>query len=185
MADEPLGPEGEVDAVEDRYSEFHEWMSTSPQVYRGALDAAVQHQLAAAVDTQLQPWRPIGPRNVGGAVRCIVQDPRTPTTLYAGSAQGGVWKTEDDGYFWRPVSPPGMLVPVAALAMAPTNSQVLYAGTGDTLYGGLAGRGIWSTTTGGNAWVQMVVPPPHRARPHRRPPRREPRTSTVGSSSIP
>ena len=32
---------------------------------------------------------PIGPRNIGGRIRALAQDPQTPRILYAGAAQGG------------------------------------------------------------------------------------------------
>ena len=49
------------------------------------------------------PWVALGPRNVGGRIRCIAQDPINTATLYAGSAFGGLWKTENRGDTWRPI----------------------------------------------------------------------------------
>ena len=59
------------------------------------------------------PWVALGPRNVGGRIRCIAQDPINTATLYAGSAFGGLWKTENRGDTWRPI---GFFLPAPAHA---------------------------------------------------------------------
>ncbi len=39
---------------------------------------------------------------VTGRITSIVVDPNDPNTIYAGAAQGGVWKTTDRGKTWNP-----------------------------------------------------------------------------------
>ena len=65
----------------------------------------------------------------------LALDPTTPTTLYAGTDGGGVFKTTDGGASWSPVNT-GLtcgrsLSPcnVSALALDPTTPTTLYAGT--------------------------------------------------------
>src|ERR1700674_3942187 len=86
---------GEADRPEERLQKTADWLSVAPQAFGGVVEAAVLHAKAAPPDASAEPWTPIGPRNVGGAVRSFAQNPITPTTLYAGTAHGGVWKTVD------------------------------------------------------------------------------------------
>ncbi|HWK89325.1 MAG TPA: hypothetical protein VNP72_04995, partial [Longimicrobium sp.] len=156
----------EDDDAAEREEELHRWLGTTPQVFRGVIQAALDHALAAPPDPLQQPWTPLGPRNIGGAIRSIVQDPRHPQTLYAGAAQGGLWKTEDEGYSWRPLPDPALVAPIGALAIAPSNPRVLYAGTGEPYYStpvflrGVAGRGLYRSVDGGDSWQRLVGPVP-------------------------
>jgi hypothetical protein len=49
------------------------------------------------------PWLSIGPRNVNGRVKALAVHPTDPSTVYAGAASGGVWKSTDAGQSWRPL----------------------------------------------------------------------------------
>ena len=110
-------------------------------VLSGVLDDAIDYASdPVRADALARPWVPIGPRNIGGRIRTLAQDPKNPNTLYAGSAIGGVWKTEDAGDTWTPLDlfprPAGggtahQGLPIGALAVAPRNPQVIYAGTGE------------------------------------------------------
>src|SRR6185436_12865755 len=115
----------------------------------------LRHAQGAPVDLQPETWIPLGPRNVGGAVRALAQNPAHPATLYAGSAQGGLWKTEDDGYSWRPVGEPELIAPVSAVALAPSNPRVLYAGTGEVAARLLGGRGVFRSGNAGGSWTRL------------------------------
>ena len=42
-------------------------------------------------------WVPLGPGNIGGRTRSIVFHPDQPDTMWAASAGGGVWRTDDAG----------------------------------------------------------------------------------------
>ncbi len=96
-------------------------------------------------------WEAIGPNNVGGRVRSLVIHPTNPNKLFAGSASGGVWTTDDGGLNWRPTSDSVATLAVGSLAMDPNNGNVLYMGTGEAL-AGLPGGGIYKTIDGGNTW---------------------------------
>ena len=112
-----------------------------PHVFYSVLDQTINHASnVCPADAAAQPWAPLGPRNIGGRIRVIAQDPRNPDILYAGSGFGGVWKTEDGGDTWRPLddfrpagspTPVHRALPVGHIAIAPSNSQILYVGTGE------------------------------------------------------
>ncbi len=99
--------------------------------YRLAIQAAVNFSLAAPADPNLLPWRQWGARNIGGRVRSIVQHPENPSVFYAGSAQGGVFRSADGGDTWQPVGLPQDSFPVGAMAIAPSRPSVIYVGTGE------------------------------------------------------
>jgi len=110
-----------------------------------------------------QTWTPLGPRPLvdgrtfrleSGRVTSIAVDPSNPSTLYLGSAGGGIWKSTDRGANWLPV---GDHLPSLAIGVAtpdPNNAGVMFAGTGalGPADVDLAGAGIVITKTGGSTW---------------------------------
>ena len=96
-------------------------------------------------------WESIGPNNVGGRVRSLVIHPTNPNKLFAGSASGGVWTTDDGGQNWRPPSDSLATLAVGSLTIDPKNGDVLYMGTGE-VRAALPGGGIYKTIDGGNTW---------------------------------
>jgi hypothetical protein len=50
-------------------------------------------------------WDKAGPLNYAGRVTSLVVDPHNPDKLFAGSAAGGVWRTDDGGKSWNPPGP--------------------------------------------------------------------------------
>jgi len=101
-------------------------------------------------------WIPLGPGNIGGRTRALAIHPITPTTMYAASSGGGVWKTTDGGATWSPLSDLLPSIAVYSLAMDPNAPDTLYAGTGEPL-GSVArrGAGIFKTIDGGATWNQL------------------------------
>ena len=97
---------------------------------------------------------------VSGRVTAIVVDPTDSNIVYAGTAQGGVWKTSDGGATWTPQNDNNVSLAIGALAMDPSNHLVLYAGTGEGNFSGDSyyGNGILSTADGGaTPWVELAT----------------------------
>jgi photosystem II stability/assembly factor-like uncharacterized protein len=90
-------------------------------------------------------WTSNGPEGV--YVGALAVDPTTPTTLYAGTENGRVFKSADGGGTWN-AAHAGLTspYPVRALAIDPTAPTTLYAATSDWLYKSTDGAGTWSTT---------------------------------------
>jgi hypothetical protein len=96
-------------------------------------------------------WRFIGPINIydsannagqtptSGRVNAVAFDPAHRDTWYAGSSNGGVWKTTNAGVTWSPVDRNWPLLFVSSLAVDKTGKNI-YAVTGDCPSG--AGPGI-------------------------------------------
>lgn len=126
----------------------------------GPLHQSLQHIALAPADALQQPWIPLGPRNVGGRISSLAIDPVNPLVLYAGSALGGAWKTEDGGDTWRCLESLPFSLPVGAIAVAPLHPHVVYIGTGDpdSIYGDtVAGFGLFRSSDWGNS-LTLVAP---------------------------
>jgi len=59
--------------------------------------------LLLAAPAWAQNWLPTGPP--GGAVRALAADPRDPARLYLGTADGNLYRSEDDGRNWTLLRP--------------------------------------------------------------------------------
>jgi photosystem II stability/assembly factor-like uncharacterized protein len=140
---------------------------------------AISFQPGASSSTQIGgQWVSAGPSAEGcsslitnpcsGRVTAIAVDPSdsSANTIYVGAAQGGVWKTTDDGSTWtalldNPVDSNGNPISRYNLAIgsiAVDRSGTVYVGTGeggdgcgDCLYG----QGILKSTDGGRHWSQL------------------------------
>ena len=104
-------------------------------------------------------WTPIGPGNVGGRVRSILVHPTTPTTMFAGSVGGGIWKTLDGGASWAPVADFMANLAVTSMVFHPTNPSIMYAATGEGYNNAdaIRGAGIFKSTDGGTTWTQLAA----------------------------
>jgi photosystem II stability/assembly factor-like uncharacterized protein len=115
-------------------------------------------------------WLSIGPRNVNGRVRALAIHPTDGNTVYAGSANAGVWVTHDAGQSWKPLMHDQDALEIGALAVhltdpaKPAGDVTIYAGTGEPtllpsgLVPGLSGMpfykgiGILKSTNSGATW---------------------------------
>jgi photosystem II stability/assembly factor-like uncharacterized protein len=100
-------------------------------------------------------WQQVGPYNIGGRVTALAVVPGG-TTAYLGSANGGVFRTDNAGGDWSPVfDSQGLEVfSIGALALDPGNPAVLYVGTGEAnaSVDSYDGYGLWKTPDGGQSW---------------------------------
>ena len=126
MSDDDSKPAQREDALAER-------MSVPRALYRLVIQAAVNFTVAKVADPDVRPWRIWGGRNIGGRIRALAQHPTDPNVLYAGSAQGGLFKTTDRGETWQPVGRPQDAFPIGALAIAPSDPNIIYVGTGEPL----------------------------------------------------
>jgi uncharacterized protein (TIGR03437 family) len=126
---------------------------------------------------QLPAWVPLGPAPIGqgqtfgtprvavsGRVSTVVFDPgynsSTNQTVYLGAAQGGVWRSRDNGATWAPLTDDQPSLAMGAMAIDPTNPNIIYAGTGEAHFSGDSyyGAGLLKSTDGGATWAQITGP---------------------------
>ncbi|GAB4546862.1 MAG: hypothetical protein Kow0063_41400 [Anaerolineae bacterium] len=74
-------------------------------------------------------------------VQALAIDPQTPTTLYAGTTQHGVYKTIDGAATWLDTGLP--VTNTTALAVDPQDPETVYVGSGG---------GLFKSTDGGQTW---------------------------------
>jgi uncharacterized repeat protein (TIGR02543 family) len=80
----------------------------------------------------------------GGGVFSLAINPATPTTLYAGTYSGGVFRSTDSGATWTAVNTGLTSHDVLSLAINPA-----------TLYAGTWGAGIFRSTDSGATWTAV------------------------------
>lgn len=104
-------------------------------------------------------WQFLGPTNISGRVTDVaVVTPRGKSyTMYAATATGGLWKTDNDGVTWQPIFENAATASIGDLAIAPDNPDVVWVGTGEAniFRSSNAGAGIYKTADGGKTWQHM------------------------------
>jgi len=106
-------------------------------------------------------WHPVGPfthSNTGswssgqGRVNVVVQDPNTPSTIYAGAPAGGLWKSIDSGLSWTTTTDDLPQIGVSGIAIDGNNSDIIYIATGDDDAGDSYSVGVMKSLDGGLTW---------------------------------
>jgi photosystem II stability/assembly factor-like uncharacterized protein len=157
-----------------KFFEFHKGIRTRddenapgyPSGYKWkALDQA--SQLASArrskagrtLSNGVLEWKERGPGNVPGRTRALFNIPNDPAlnTWLAGSATGGIWRTENGGTSWSERSTGFPALPISSFA-ADNAATVIYAGTGEflsSIYSAI-GNGIFKSEDKGLTWTQIL-----------------------------
>jgi len=101
-------------------------------------------------------WTPRGPENVPGRITDLAVDPNNDDIVFAGTAEGGVFRTLDAGQNWTPLFDEMPALSIGAVAIDPSNSNVIYAGTGEVNPGGgsvaYGGAGLFRSDDLGDTW---------------------------------
>jgi len=152
-------PAGETVLPMERYLAARERMQTMRQHSTPAasyLPSRAEVRAGAVLPRAASGWTELGPGNIGGRTLAMVIDPGDANTIYAGTADGGIWKTTD-GKNWAPIGDLFPSLAIGSLAMDPSNSSILYAGTGEGSFNGdsVRGAGVFQTADAGNTWTQM------------------------------
>jgi hypothetical protein len=102
-----------------------------------------------------------GVSTVTGAVEALVTDPHHADIVFAGTVNGGVWKTTNAtaaSPSWTPLTDlqlPGLSI--NSVAISPANSNTLFAGTGSVsslnIFATNPGIGLARSTDGGSTWA--------------------------------
>ena len=116
-------------------------------------------------------WEPVGTAEVPGSgggvgrVNVILLDPVDPNILYAGSAGGGLWRSQDLGGTWIPLTDNIPVTGIADVAVDPSNNHVIYIATGDgygyeaswqadnDFWGGVYSAGVFKSVDNGLTWL--------------------------------
>ena len=100
----------------------------------------------ASLVLSIPTWTPLGPAPipngqtdplfvnelpVSGRVTAIAVDPADANTLYVGTAQGGLYRTQNGGATWTPLMDSALSLAIGAITIDPLNHDVVFVGTGE------------------------------------------------------
>lgn len=144
---------------------------------RKATQQASNNQTRAKADAGAIQWESRGPDNFGGRTRAIVVSNQDNSTIYAGGASGGLYKSTNKGSTWDVVpyqsSDETQYSSLAISCMEQASDGTLYFGTGEVAFatysgletgnaksGGYRGMGIWKSSDGGETWdhLESTIP---------------------------
>ncbi|MBI2795365.1 MAG: glycosyl hydrolase [Gemmatimonadetes bacterium] len=121
-----------------------------------AAPARAQGPVGAA-DLGTLGFRNIGPAAMSGRITDLAVVERDPTTIYAASATGGLWKSADNGITWAPVFQRERTHSIGAVAVAQSRPEDVWVGTGEgtNRQSSSWGDGVYKSTDGGRTWRNM------------------------------
>lgn len=102
-------------------------------------------------------FRNIGPAGMSGRITAIDVDLSNPDRIFAGSASGGLWLSENGGTSWKPIFDDQPTQAIGAVKVNQKNPSEIWVGTGEgnprnSLN---TGNGIYKSLDGGKSWKRM------------------------------
>lgn len=96
-------------------------------------------------------WEPIGADlpMYGNTVMTLVIDAKSPSTLYAGTSDLGIFKSTNHAENWAPINTGQTASSILALAIDPATSAILYTGGAE--------RGLFKSINEGGAWREIHI----------------------------
>jgi photosystem II stability/assembly factor-like uncharacterized protein len=101
--------------------------------------------------------RSIGPAGMSGRVTALDAIHQNPDIIYAGTASGGLWKSESGGIHWTPIFDDQKVASIGALAIDQNNPSVIWVGTGEgnPRNSHTSGNGVYKSLNGGKTWIHV------------------------------
>jgi photosystem II stability/assembly factor-like uncharacterized protein len=105
--------------------------------------------------------RAIGPTAPGGRIVDVAVPSKAPWRIYAASASGGVWRSDNNGTTWSCIF--DRALSNGALALFDGDPDVLWVATGEgnNQRSSYAGNGVWRTLDGGKTWSHVGLEETH------------------------
>ena len=126
------------------------------KAYQAALNSAFTQTQNKRLSNQ-QSWTLEGPGNIGGRFNCIAVNQLDANVMYAGSANGGIWKTNDKGNTWSPIFDQIAYQAIGAITINPNDTNEIWVGTGDLNISGTmySGNGVYKSLNAGQTWTYV------------------------------
>jgi photosystem II stability/assembly factor-like uncharacterized protein len=101
--------------------------------------------------------RNIGPAGMSGRITAIDAIDADPTTIYAGSASGGLWKSTSGGITWDPIFDDQKIHSIGAISIFQKNPDLIWVGTGEgnPRNSLTMGGGVYRSLDAGKTWDLM------------------------------
>lgn len=101
--------------------------------------------------------RNIGPAGMSGRITAIDVVRDQPQIIYAGSASGGLWKSESGGITWAPIFDTLKAASIGAISIYQRNPNVIWVGTGEgnPRNSQNMGAGVFRSLDAGRSWQYM------------------------------
>ena len=113
---------------------------------RSLLNLHAKAKLAGKTGALVVPvpsWNPLGPAPipngqtgktqvaVSGRVTAIAVDPFDANTVYVGTAQGGLYRTQNGGQAWTGLMDSALSLAIGAITINPLDHNIVFVGTGE------------------------------------------------------
>lgn len=104
-------------------------------------------------------WECVGPTNIGGRITSLACHPLHPERLFAGSAGGGVWTSNDAGRSWQACWSDQDILNIGSLAVDQNNPDTVYVGTGEANLSSdsYPGIGLYKSSDAGKNWHLLAA----------------------------
>ena len=95
------------------------------------------------------------PQSVSGRISALAVG--STGLIYAGAAQGGLWRYNPSTHVWTSLTDNLPTLSVGAVALAPGHENVIYLATGEGDLSGdsYTGDGVWKSTNSGATWTHI------------------------------
>ena len=101
--------------------------------------------------------RSVGPAGMSGRVTSIDVVLADPNVIYAGTASGGLWRSDNGGTTWKPIFDDQNAASIGAVAVNQSNPDVIWVGTGEgnPRNSQTGGTGLYKSIDGGRTWTHL------------------------------
>ena len=134
--------------------------ATAASPSRTSTSAATRNTFASAT------WTGLGPAPIPEAETLTQNAPASgrvtsvatfASSIYVGTAGGGIWKSTDGGFKWTALTDSQQSLSIGSIAIDPLHPNIIYAGTGELhfSYDSYFGQGVLKSTDGGHTWSLM------------------------------
>lgn len=112
-------------------------------------------------------YRAIGPTRQAGRIVDFAVSTEEPYTFYVAAANGGLWKTVNNGTTFYPIFDTQSVIAIGDVAVAPSQPSTVWVGTGEPNnsttdpYASYWGDGVYKSTNAGETWQNMGLSETH------------------------
>ncbi len=108
-------------------------------------------------------YRSIGPTRQSGRFVDFAVVQQQPTTFYAATGSGHLWKTANNGITFEPLFENEAIFSISDVAVAPSDPNIVWIGTGEANNSRSTywGAGVYKSTDAGKTWKNMGLKESH------------------------